>query len=182
MKILGISGSLRKDSYNTYLLEAAREAIGDSALFGTFDIGTVPHYHGDQDGEEKPTAVQHLKDDIESADGIVIATPEYNYSLPGVLKNAIDWASRPAFNSVLKDKPTLILSASMSPTGGARAQVHLRDILAGVLAPVFAGPDFLVPTAQDKFDEAGKLTDEATQKRLQKRMDAYIEWIGKLSA
>ncbi|MGC3874492.1 NADPH-dependent FMN reductase [Halomonas sp. GXIMD04776] len=182
MKILGISGSLRKASYNTHLLEAAREAIGSAATFATFDIGGIPHYHGDQDGEEKPPSVQKLKDDIASADGVVIATPEYNYSLPGVLKNAIDWASRPAFKSVLKDKPIIVLSASMSATGGARAQVHLRDILAGVLAPVFAAPDFLVPTAQNKFDDDGKLTDTPTQEMLQKRMDSYLEWVRRLSS
>ena len=177
MKVLAISGSLRKDSYNTRLLEAAEEVIGDRADIESFDIGKIPHYHGDQDGETKPQAVQELLDAIASADGLLIATPEYNYSLPGVLKNAIDWASRPAYKSVLKGKPTAILSASISATGGVRAQVHLRDILAGTLTPVLHAPDFLVPTAQDKFDETGKLTDEATQKMLERRMGDFLGWV-----
>lgn len=176
MKVLAISGSLRQGSYNTRLLEAACAAIGDQASVTTFDIGQVPHYNGDLDGETKPTAVQELLDAIAGADGLMIVTPEYNYSVPGVLKNAIDWASRPAFQSVLKGKPTLILSASMSATGGARAQVHLRDTLAGILTPVFHAPDFLVPTAHKAFDETGTLKDEATQDLLKQRVAAYLDW------
>ena len=182
MKILGICGSIRKDSYNKRLLGVARTMLEQNATVETFDIDSVPHYNGDDDGETKPRAVQALKDAIRTADALLIVTPEYNYSIPGVLKNAIDWASRPAFNSVLLGKPVGVLSASMSKLGGARAQVHLRDVMAGMLTPFYLAPDFLLASAHNAFDESGDLGDAATEERLRKYLQGYVEWVGRMSA
>lgn len=181
MTLLGISGSLRKGSYNTLLLKAAVTMMENRAPMTVFGLTDIPFYNADVDGSEKPAPVQRLLDAISSADGLLIATPEYNYSIPGVLKNAIDWASRPAFNSVLLNKPAAIISASQSTLGGVRAQVHLRDVLAATLTPVFPSPDFFLPTAQNAFNEAGELVDETFRRRLQRYLDNYLVWLQKKS-
>ncbi|OEY65102.1 NADPH-dependent FMN reductase [Marinobacter sp. X15-166B] len=177
MKILAISGSLRKGSFNTRLLKAAGEFIGPDASIELFDLADIPLYNGDLDGEVKPAPVKALLDAIAAADALLISTPEYNYSVSGVLKNAIDWASRPAFDSVLLGKPTGVISSSMSTLGGARAQVHLRDIFAGTLTPVFLTPDFALATAHKAFDEDGALVNEGTREFLQKYMQGYTQWV-----
>lgn len=120
--------------------------------------------------------MQALLDNIADADGILIATPEYNYSVPGVLKNAIDWASRPAFNSVMRGKPTGVISASMSHTGGVRAQVHLRDIILATLTPVYLAPDFALASAHTAFDEQGRLADKKTRDFIQQYLSGYTRW------
>ena len=181
MKILGISGSLRKGSFNTLLLRAAQKTIGSGAALEIFDLSKIPLYNADIDGETKPESVQDLLDAVSNSDGLILATPEYNYSVPGVLKNAIDWASRPAFQSVLAQKPAGIISASASPLGGARAQVHLRDVLAGTLTPVFPTPDYLLPSAQNAFDRTGALTDETAERRLKRYLAGFLEWVSRLS-
>ncbi|WP_372966162.1 NADPH-dependent FMN reductase [Marinobacter sp.] len=177
MKILAISGSIRKGSLNTQLLKAAAECVDQGTSVELFDLADIPFYNGDLDGDTKPAAVQALQEAIANADGLLIATPEYNYSVPGVLKNAIDWASRPAFNSVLRGKPTGVMSSSMSTIGGARAQVHLRDILLATLTPVYLAPDFALASAHTAFDDDGQLVDEGTRKFLQKYMTGYINWV-----
>lgn len=177
MKILAISGSLRKGSYNTQLLKNAESLLSDDVTTKYLDLSNVPLYNGDLDGPSKPAAVAELLVAIEDADGLLIATPEYNYSIPGVLKNALDWASRPAFNSVLKGKPTGIISSSMSTLGGARAQIHLREVLAATLTPVFLAPDFALPTAHKAFDESGSLTDSATREFLQNYLTGFVPWV-----
>lgn len=177
MKILAISGSLRQGSYNTQLLEYAEKLISDEVTIQHFDLASVPFYNSDHDGASKPEAVTELLTAIEAADGLLIATPEYNYSIPGVLKNALDWASRPAFNSVLKGKPTGILSSSMSTLGGARAQIHLRDVLAATLTPFYLAPDFALSTAHNAFDDNGSLTDNATREFLQSYLTGFVQWV-----
>ncbi len=176
MKVLAISGSLRKESLNTALLNAAKSVAGEKVSWDTAAIDDIPLYNQDIDGEQKPASVERLKAQIEAADALVIATPEYNYSIPGGLKNAIDWASRPAYKSVLAHKKTLILSASMSPMGGVRAQGQLKQILAGTLTPVFPAPEFAVATAQDKFTN-GELTDPDTQQKLQRLLNDFLAWV-----
>ncbi|WP_019528868.1 NADPH-dependent FMN reductase [Dasania marina] len=177
MNIIGISGSLRQASFNSLLLKAAAEvAKNQGAVFEIFDLSELPLYNSDLDGDVKPAAVSRLLAAITQADGIFFATPEYNYSIPGVLKNAIDWASRPAYQSVLAGKPSGIVSASMSPLGGARAQVHLRDVLAGTLTPVLLSPDYLLPLAQQAFDSSGVLCDSKAQERLSRYVASYIAW------
>ncbi len=177
MKILAISGSLRKDSFNTQLLKATGDFLDQDTSAKLFDLADIPLYNGELDGDTKPLPVQALLDAIAAADAMLIATPEYNYSVSGVLKNAIDWASRPAFKSVLRGKPTGVMSASMSTTGGARAQVHLRDILAATLTPVYLNPDFALASAHTAFDEKGRLVDEGTRDLLQKYMTGYTQWV-----
>lgn len=180
MRLLGISGSLRKNSYNTLLLKSASAMLENQAAMTIFDLTDLPFYNADHDGVEKPVPVQQFIDAISEADGILIATPEYNYSIPGVLKNALDWASRPAYKSVLVNKPAAIVSASQSALGGVRAQVHLRDVLAATLTPVFPAPDCFLSMAQNAFN-AGELVDEAFRQRIKRYLEGYIDWVEKSS-
>ena len=176
--ILGISGSLRASSLNSALLRAAFESVGSDADVVIAEIGDLPHYNSELDGDGKPAGVSRLIEQVQAASALLIVTPEYNYSIPGVLKNAIDWVSRPAYHSPLAQKPTGILGASMSPVGSARAQSHLRQILGGTVTPLFSYPDFLVGAAHTKFDAEGTLTDEATREHLAKYVSAFLKWIG----
>ncbi len=174
MKILGLSGSLRRDSYNTRLLAVAAE-LADSAEVVSYDYADVPLYTEDREGADRPEAVTRLLEAIESADALLFATPEYNHSVSGVLKNAIDWASRPAFESVLVGKPSGIVSAAMSPVGGARAQQHLKAILASTLTPVYRANEYLLPLAHQAFDDNG-LSDATARRRLQRYVNGLSEW------
>lgn len=180
MKILGISGSLRAASFNTLLLGAAAACVPSSVQWRMHAIGDLPLYDSDIDTEALcPEAARTLKQRIEEADALLFATPEYNYSIPGGLKNAIDWASRPAYRSCLAGKPCGVLTASIGPVGGARAQAHLKLILGACLAPVFPAPEFLLSGAPDKFDGAGKLSDAAAAERLQRYMQDFTVWAGR---
>lgn len=172
--ILGLSGSLRTGSFNTALLQKIGELIGERADFKIADIGALPFYSEDLETPEPPQVVLDFKAAIGAADAVVIATPEYNYSIPGVLKNALDWASRPGFNSVLKDKRIGILSASMAGTAGVRAQGHLRTILSGTLSQVIAMPDVAVPAAHKIIEASGAVSDEVTIKHLAKLSEALL--------
>ncbi|MDO3381891.1 NADPH-dependent FMN reductase [Gilvimarinus algae] len=178
MKVLAISGSLRKDSLNTSLAKAALALLPDSVETEVAEIGDLPLYNQDIDGDDKPEAVVRLKNAIAEADALIIATPEYNYGVPGPLKNALDWVSRPAYKSVLAHKPTLLLSASMSPMGGVRAQGQMKQVLAGTLTPVFCAPEFAVPSAQNKFS-GGELTDSDTRQRLERLVTDFQAWVGR---
>jgi len=159
-------------------LRAASESIGSDIEFVIAEIGDLPHYNSELDGDTKPAAVSRLSEQVQAASALLVVTPEYNYSIPGVLKNAIDWVSRPAYKSPLAQKPTGILGASMSPVGTARAQSHLRQVLSGTVTPVFPHPEFLVGAAHTKFDVEGNLTDEATREHLAKYVSAFLKWIG----
>ena len=181
MKILGISGSLRGASFNSLLLEAARRLVPEGAQMEIFSLADIPLYNADIDGDAKPPPVQALQQSIAACDALLFATPEYNYSMPGVLKNAIDWASRPAFKSVLAHKPAAIVSASPSPLGGVRAHAHLRDVLAGTLTPVFLAPAYVLGSAQNAFDDAGRLVDETAERRLRRYLAEFVDWVGALS-
>lgn len=157
MRILGLAGSLRRGSYNRGLIRAAQELAPAGATFETIDIRALPHYDADVDALMEPAPVGALKDAIRRADAIVIATPEYNHGVPGVLKNAIDWASRPAAASVLNDKPIAIMGAGgRSGTSHAQAQLreHLRTTRADVLDDALE-----IPHAWEHFDENGTLTN-----------------------
>src|SRR5688572_26416461 len=128
IKVAGISGSLRKDSYNTAILHLAKELMPDEMTLEILDISGLPFYNADHDGAKMTDVVKQFKDKISKADALLIATPEYNYSIPGVLKNAIDWASRPGGKSPLIGKPTAMMGASTGGFGTVRAQLHLRDM------------------------------------------------------
>jgi chromate reductase len=179
MNILGISGSLRAGSYNSLLLQSARANLDKPHSLTIYDLEDVPFYNEDIESGGLPEPVKNLLDAIAEADALLFATPEYNHSVPGLLKNAIDWASRPAFKSVLVGKPAGILSAAMSPVGGARVQMHLKDILASTLTPVYSAPDYLLPMAQNAFNDAGELTDENAVRRLRRYLSGFTEWAGK---
>lgn len=178
--ILGICGSLREGSYNRAVLRAAIELAPDGmSIEESPSIGDLPLYNADLDDQEKlggPPAVAAFKKAIDAADALLFVTPEYNYSVPGVLKNAIDWASRPGFKSVLAHKPVFAMGASMGGTGTVRAQGHLRQVFYGVLAEVFPHGEVLVTRAQDKVED-GVLTDEGTREFLAKALSAYAEWL-----
>ncbi len=179
-RILGISGSLRASSHNTALLNAFAAALPDGVEMEIEPIGPLPHFNSDLVDEVSLAAVAAFKEAVAGADAVLIATPEYNYSLPGVLKNALDWGSRPAYKSVFAGKPVGIVSAAAGGPGGARAQAHLRQVLTGMIAQIFPYPEFLVAQSFRKFDEDGKLLDEATQEHLSKYVSAFLAWIEKV--
>ena len=181
MKLLGISGSLRKGSLNTGLLEAAGGVLPAGVEMTIVGCGDIPLYNKDLDTADKPEAVLLLLQAVRQVDGIMIATPEYNYSFSGVLKNAIDWASRPAYKSVLAGRPVAILSASPSQIGGARAQAHLRQVLSATLSPVVPAPAFVVSSAQNKFDGNGTLIDEDTKRQLAGYIGEFVAWVNRLT-
>jgi chromate reductase len=180
VKILGISGSLRAGSYNTLLLNNAATSLEDPHSLEIFGLADIPFYNEDLEGEQRPAPVQSLLDAIDGADALLFATPEYNHSVPGVLKNAIDWASRPAFDCVLGGKPTGIVSAAMSPVGGARVQMHLKDVLCSTLTPLYPAPDYMLPMAQNAFDADGILTDATAARRLRRYLAGLVNWAGDL--
>ena len=177
MKIATIAGSLRKSSTNRGLLTACTRVAPEGVTFEALNIADIPHYDGDLAAAGEPASVTAFKAGIERADGLLIATPEYNYSIPGVLKNAIDWASRPAYRSVFAGTKTAMLGAAYSTVGTARAQAHLKGILLGMATPVFAYPEVLVGSAMTKFDDEGTLTDAATREHLAKFMAAFVQWL-----
>jgi chromate reductase len=180
IKILGIAGSLRKGSYNKALLKAAVELQPDSMEIEIFDIAGIPLYNGDVEAEGTPTAVIEFKNKIAEADTLLIATPEYNYSIPGVLKNAIDWASRPPKSSPLNGKPAGIMGATGGLMGTVRAQMHLRQTAVLTNMLIMNRPEVLVTKAHEKFDKDGKLIDENTAQHIKKFLSALAEWTEQL--
>jgi chromate reductase len=161
--ILAISGSLRRQSFNTGLLRAAVELAPPGMTITITDIGGFPLYDDDVRLEGYPPVVQAFRDQITAADGLLMACPEYNYSVSGVLKNAIDWASRPPGN-LFNEKPVAIVGAATGLFGSIRGQNHLRAILAGLNCNVLHKPEVMVASAASKFDAEGKLTDETARK------------------
>jgi chromate reductase len=174
LKILGIVGSLRRDSYNRYALVAAQELMPDGAQLELIDLHGIPVY--DQDNEMTlPASVAEFKRRILAADAILFATPEYNYSVPGGLKNAIDWASRPYGKSAWLGKPAAVMGASVGSLGSARAQYHLRQILVTLDMPVVNQPEVMIANAATRFDLRGRLTDIMTRQQIQKLLLALIQ-------
>jgi chromate reductase, NAD(P)H dehydrogenase (quinone) len=158
--LLGISGSLRAVSFSTAVLAALAEATAEQAKFAYADIGAVPHFNQDHYADPLPVPVQNLRDQIAAADGLVIVSPEYNHGVPGVLKNAFDWASRPHNGSPLRDKPALIVTTSPAVTGGARAQYQIRETLISALARPVATPEIVVGQVAGKIVD-GRFEDSA---------------------
>lgn len=175
--IIGIAGSLRKGSYNKALLSTAQKICPQGAEIDIADISSIPPYNQDVEEAGLPASVQEFKDKIKRADAILFVTPEYNYSIPGVLKNAIDWGSRPYGNNSFQGKPAGIMSASVSMLGGARAQYHLRQSMVFLDMHPMNMPEFMLPSATEKFDEAGTLTDEKTKERIKNYLKSFIAWI-----
>ena len=166
MHILGLCGSLRRNSYNRRLLAAAARELPDGAMLRVFEhTAGIPPYDEDTDARETPAAVQALRSAIAAANGVVIATPEYNGSVPGWLKNAIDWASRPYPNHVFRGKPVIVVGASTTPFGAALAQAELRRVLKAIGALVLEG-DLCVPLAHEAFGADGQLADSLLRSQL----------------
>jgi chromate reductase len=179
VSILGFAGSLRKDSYNKALLRAAMELMPKDAKLEVFDLEGIPPFN--QDLEDKmPEKVKEFKAKIKAADAILIATPEYNYSISGVLKNAIDWASRPYGDNSFKGKPVGLMSASIGILGGARAQYHLRQSFVFLDMYPLNKPEVMVAFAPQKFDRNGKLTDESTRKIIRQLLENLVDWTRRL--
>jgi chromate reductase, NAD(P)H dehydrogenase (quinone) len=166
MKILAVSGSLRSGSYNTRLLEAARELLPAGVELELFDgLKAVPPYDEEDDVQPAPPAVARFRDAIAGADALLFATPEYNSSVPGQLKNALDWASRPIATNVLRNKPVAVVGASTGAFGAVWAQAELRKTLAATGARVVEG-EVAVGHAPQRFDDRGRLTDENLREEL----------------
>lgn len=178
MTILGICGSLRKKSINKGLLKAAIEVTPEGIEIETFDIGVLPLFNQDFENNP-PKEVSDFKEKIEEADAILFVTPEYNYSISGVLKNAIDWGSRPWGKNSWDEKPAAIMGAS-GPRGTVRAQMQLRQMFVTINVHALNKPELLVD-ATGKFDETGNLTDEKTKKRIVELLEALSSWTRKIS-
>src|SRR5258706_4940387 len=166
IKILGIAGSVRKASFNKSALRAAQKLVPDGASIEIFDIGGLPGFNQDEE-KNPPAKVTELKAKIRAADAILFVTPEYNYSIPGVLKNAIDWASRPYGDSAWTGKPVAVMGASVGVIGTARAQYHLRQVFVFLDMEAVNQPEVMID-ASKSFDDKGNLTDQATRDLIRK--------------
>ena len=175
IRILGIAGSLRRESYNRATLRAATQLVPEGATIDIFEIDGLPGFNED-DEQNPPPKVVELKQRIREADAILIVTPEYNYSVPGVLKNAIDWASRPYGDSAWNGKPAAIMGASIGAIGTARAQYHLRQMF--VFLNMFAvnQPEVMISNASKRFDTEGNLTDETTKDLMRQLLQSLVNW------
>jgi chromate reductase len=176
LKILGICGSLRKASFNMAALRACSELMPQGTALHITSIADIPMYNQDVFDAGLPDPVKRLRNEMVAADGLLIASPEYNFSLSAPLKNAIDWASRPP-NQAFQDKPVAIFSASGGPLGGARVQYDLRRILGQLWAHVLPRPEVFIGSAAGKFDPQGRLTDETTRKFLSDLLAGFKDWI-----
>lgn len=181
IRILGIAGSLRRDSYNRAALRAATTLVPEGAVLETFELDDIPIFNQDED-QQPPASVVELKRRIREADAILFVTPEYNYSVPGVLKNAIDWASRPYGDSAWNGKPTAIMGASIGALGTARAQYHLRQILVFLNMFPLNQPEVMIGNAAARFDQEGNLTDEKTKDLIRQLLQNLVAWTQRLSS
>jgi chromate reductase len=175
--ILGVAGSLRRDSLNRALLRAARELAPDDMTVAIFDLADVPLYNGDIEAAGDPGPVANLKQAIREADGVLFVTPEYNHGVPAVMKNAVDWASRPPRDAVLQRKPVGIIGASPGITGTARGQTQLRQAFEFTNSRCMSQPELLVFKAHEKFDGEGRLVDEPTRRFLRRYLEAFADWV-----
>jgi chromate reductase len=177
--VLGFAGSLRKASYNKALLHAAVELAPKNVKIEVFDLEGIPPFNQDFE-KQPPKRVKEFKAKIRAADAILIATPEYNYSIPGVLKNAIDWASRPYPDNAFDGKPVAIMGASIGMLGTARAQYHLRQCFIFLNMYPLNKPEVMVTYAPQKFDENGRLMDEETREHVATLLQSLVDWTRKL--
>ena len=182
--VLGFSGSLRKDSYNTAALRAARELLPDVMRLELFDLGNIPAYNDDKRGAGFPDGVVAFRRKISEADALLIATPEYNFSIPGVLKNAIDWASRPDQDGhlPLNWKPIAIMGVTTGMFGTVRAQMHLRQVFVYTNSYLVNKPEVLIALARQKFDDQGRLTDQASRGFLRDLLISLVDLTQRLRA
>ena len=175
VRILGIAGSLRRESYNRGALRAAQQLIPEGATLDVFELDGIPGFNQDQE-QNPPEKVAELKRRIVEADAILFVTPEYNYSIPGVLKNAIDWASRPYGESAWNGKPAAIMGASIGGIATARAQYHLRQIMVFLNMFPLNQPEVMIGNAAERFDAQGNLTDDTTKEYIRKLLENLVQW------
>lgn len=181
MNLLGFCGSLRKNSYNRMLLNLVRASLPDNVDFQEIDWREVPPFDADLLAQGFPPLVSRIREQVRRADGVVIATPEYNFSIPGMLKNSIDWISR-GDDQPFAHKPVAILSASTGQLGGARVQYDLRRAMLFMHADVLVKPEVFVGQAQQKFDARGACTDTMTRTFVKAQMDAFVAHVRKAKA
>lgn len=179
LKILGFAGSLRKNSYNRGALRAAQALAPSDAKIEIFDLNGIPVFNEDEEASPSKTVLEFRKK-ISAADAVLIATPEYNYSIPGVLKNAIDWGSRPYGKGALIGKPVAIMGASIGMLGTARAQYHLRQSFVFLNMRVLNQPEVMIPFAAKAFDAQGNLTDDKARDKIKELVSALVDWTRKL--
>lgn len=179
-KVLGICGSLRAKSTNRYALRAASEVMPEGMQLTVANYDAIPLFNQDVQDKGMPASVLQLAAEIRAADGLLFASPEYNFSVSGVLKNAIDWLSRLP-EQPFKDKPAAILSATAGPLGGGRHQYELRKILGCLEAVVLPKPEVFIGMSGTKFDAEGAMTDAAGRKVLTDQMAAFARWIGRVA-
>lgn len=183
MDVLGFAGSLRQFSFNRALLNAAVELAPDGMRIETFDLSPLPLYNQDLDADGmRPDSVEEFKRKIREAEALLIATPEYNYGVSGVLKNAIDWASRPAQGSPLDRKPVALMGASGGDSGTARAQLALRQAFVFTNTFCLNKPEVLVRRARERFDDELRLTDDPTRKFVRQLLEALVDWARRVRA
>jgi chromate reductase, NAD(P)H dehydrogenase (quinone) len=180
-KIIGVCGSLRKGSYNLAALKAAQELCPADAQIEIFDLAGIPVYNQDEESNP-PARVTELKAKVRAANAVLIATPEYNFSIPGPLKNAIDWASRPYGDSCWNGKPVAIMGASPGNFGTARAQYHLRQCFVFLNMHALNAPEVMIAAAQQRFDASGKLTDETSRKLIRQLLERLVVYAGQLES
>lgn len=179
-QILGIVGSLRLASYNKSLMRAAEELLPEGVSLTVADIGSLPLFNQDSE-KNPPPQVRTLKKQVREADAVLIATPEYNYSIPGVLKNAIDWASRPHGDNCFEGKPVAVMGASTGMLGTGRAQYHLRQCFVFLDMHAINRPEIILPEAAKSFDADGNLTNEQTKKLISQMLQALVGWARRLA-
>jgi chromate reductase len=180
VRILGIAGSLRRGSYNQAALRATKLLVPENSEIDLFQLDEIPMFNED-DEKRPPSSVLELKKRIRSADALLIVTPEYNYSIPGVLKNAIDWAGRPYGDSAWSGKAAAIMGASLGAIGTARAQYHLRQILVALNLFTLNQPEVVIADAAHRFDENGNLTHEPTKQLIRELLKNLVDWTRRIS-
>jgi chromate reductase len=180
VRILGITGSLRRGSYNQAALRAATLLVPENSEIDIFQLDGIPMFNED-DETRPPSSVLELKKRIRRANAVLIVTPEYNYSIPGILKNAIDWASRPHGDSAWSGEPVAIMGASPGAIGTARAQYHLRQILVALNVFPLNRPEVIIADAAHRFDENGHLIHELTKQLIQELLQTLVDWTRRLS-
>jgi chromate reductase len=180
IKILGIPGSLRQASFNRFALRAAQSLLPPGASLDILDLEGIPPYNQDHENQPPPRVVE-LKARVRAADAVLFSTPEYNYSMPGVLKNAIDWASRPYGDSAWQGKPVAVMGASVGMLGSARAQYHLRQSFIYLNMPAVNQPEVLIANAAQRFNDKGELTDERSREQIRKLLAELVAWTTRLA-
>lgn len=178
VKIIGLTGSLRKKSFNRASLRATLDLLPSNTTLEIIDLSVLPFFNEDVEAIKDPAAVETFKEKMHESDGFLLATPEYNFSIPPVLKNALDWASRGKRDQTpLYDKPAAIMSASIGRLGGVRVQYHLRQVCTSLNLHVVNHPEVFITNAADKFDGMGRLNDERTRKSIGRLLEALVSEI-----